>query len=78
METLEQLIDQTSELSYFEWRMRGDISLLRLQSFQEVDDHFLNWKVFRCQRLKNLIATQVNGIWRLVYFIFLPRLLPLL
>ena len=78
METLEQLIDQTSELSYFEWRVRGDISLLRLQSFQEVDDHVLNWKVFRCQRLKNLIATQVNGIWRLVYFIFLPRLLPLL
>ena len=78
METLEQLIDQTSELSYFEWRVRGDISLLRLQSFQEVDDHFLNWKVFRCQRLKNLIATQVNGIWRLVYFIFLSRLLPLL
>ena len=30
METLEQLIDQTSELSYFEWRMRGDVSLLRL------------------------------------------------
>ena len=78
METLEQLIDQISELSYVEWWMRRDISLLRLQSFQEVDDHFLNWKVFRCQRLKNLIATQVNGIWRLVYFIFSSRLLPLL
>ena len=46
MEKLEQLIDQTSELSYFEWRMRGDISLLRLQSFQEVDDHFFKFKGF--------------------------------
>ena len=42
MQTLEQLIDQISEISYVEWWMRRDISLFKLQSFQGLDGHFLN------------------------------------